>query len=50
MWDCAASAWAKLKKVRVTIGDAALIIASQCIINGYTIVTRNGLLIENWTV
>jgi predicted nucleic acid-binding protein len=58
MWDCAASIWAKLKKARITIGDADLIIASQCIISGYTIVTRNvkhfnpinGLSIENWVV
>jgi len=58
MWDCAVSTWAKLKKSRITIGDADLIIASQCIVSGYTIVTRNvkhfnpinGLPIENWAV
>ena len=60
MWEHAAQIWAKLKKMNRNIGDADLLIASQCIINGYTLVTENrkhfdpvvglniGLTIENW--
>ena len=60
MWDRAAQIWAKLRKMNRNIGDADLLIASQCIINEYTLVTENrkhfdpvvglniGLTIENW--
>jgi len=60
MWDLAAQNWAKLKKLNRNIGDADLLIASQCITNGYILVTENkkhfdpivglniGLTVENW--
>jgi len=62
MWEYAAKIWAKLKKTNRNIGDADLLIASQCIINGYTLVTENkkhfvpvvglniGLTIEDWSI
>jgi predicted nucleic acid-binding protein len=41
IWDCAASLWAKLRKSGLDIGDADVIIAAHCIINDYTLITRN---------
>ena len=60
MWELAAQSWAKLKKLNCNIGDADLLIAAQCIIHGYILVTENkkhfdsvvglniGLSVENW--
>jgi len=41
MWDCAAQIWAQLWKMNCKPGDADLLIASQCIVNGYTLITNN---------
>ena len=41
IWDCAAQNWAKLRKAGRTIGDADILIAAICIVNGYTLVTHN---------
>ena len=41
IWICAASIWAKLRKSGRTVGDADILIAAFCIINGYTLVTHN---------
>ena len=41
MWDRAAQIWAQLRKKNRTIGDADLLIASQCIVNGYKLITNN---------
>jgi len=57
IWDCAAQIWSKLRKSRLTIGDADLIIAAQCLVNGYVLVTHNtkhfavisGLQLDDWT-
>ena len=56
VWGRAASTWATLRKAGQTIGDADIIIAAHCIINGYTLVTRNAkhfkhindLLLADW--
>ena len=56
IWNCAASIWAKLRKQGRTVGDADIIIAALCIVNGYILVTHNkkhftgidGLLVEDW--
>jgi tRNA(fMet)-specific endonuclease VapC len=56
MWNRAAQIWAQLLKMNIRIGDADLLIASQCLINGYTLVTNNvsdfspidGMVIEDW--
>ena len=55
--DRAAKIWAKLRKNGFTVGDADILIAAFCIVNGYTLVTNNikhfehieGLVIEDWT-
>ena len=41
IWDCAASIWAKLRKSGRSVGDADILIAACCILNGYTLVTHN---------
>ena len=56
VWDCAAQIWAKLRKKGLTIGDADILIAAICIMNGCTLVTHNtkdfvnidGLQFVNW--
>ena len=56
--DKAADIYADRKQRGVPIDDADLLIAAQCIINGYTLVTHNirhfeyidGLLVEDWAV
>ena len=58
IWDNAAQLWAELRKRGVTIGDADILIASFCLVNGYTLVTNNtkhftgitGLNLEDWTI
>ena len=57
IWSCAASIWAKLRKAGRTVGDADILIAAFCIVNGYALVTHNakdfehidGLRIMDWT-
>ena len=56
IWDRAAQTWAKLRKSGFTVGDADIIIAAVCLVNGYTLVTNNtkdfenidGLQMVNW--
>jgi len=56
IWDEAAKMWAELRKKGHTIGDADILIATFCIVNGYTLVTNNSkhfleikeLKVENW--
>lgn len=55
-WFRAASIYAELRRMSITVGDADILIAAFCIENNYTLVTNNtkhfkdidGLLIENW--
>jgi predicted nucleic acid-binding protein len=55
-WDRAAKIWAKLRKSGFTVGDADILIAAVCLVNGYTLVTANtkdfenisGLQMVNW--
>ena len=57
IWDCAAKTWAKLRKSGITVGDFDILIASYCLVNGYTLVTCNtkdfvnidGLQVIDWT-
>ena len=57
IWDCAAQIWAKLRKQGLAVGDADILIAAFCLIDGYTLVTANtkdfenidGLQFVNWT-
>jgi len=57
IWDCAAKIWAKLRKGGRTIGDADILIAALCIVDGYDLVTHNtihfkdidGLKIIDWS-
>lgn len=57
IWDCAALLWSNLRKARRNIGDADILIAAHCIINGYTLATHNtkhfqcinNLIVEDWT-
>lgn len=54
--DTAAGLYAERKRTGTTIEDADLLIAAQCVTNGYTLVTNNtkhfsginGLLYETW--
>ena len=56
MWVKSSHIYATLRKKGFTVGDDDIFIASFCIANGYTLVTRNtkdftnipGLSIENW--
>ena len=41
MWDCAAKIWAQLWKRNCKPGDEDLLIASQCLISGYKLITNN---------
>ena len=53
----AAEIYAKLKSYGMLIADGDILIAAQCLTNGYTLITNNishferidGLDIENWT-
>ena len=49
IWKCAASIWATLRKTGYTVGDADILIAASCIVNGYTLVTHNAKDFENIT-
>ena len=56
VWDMAAQIYINLKQTGQLIGDADILIAAFCIVNGYTLVTRNkrdflrinGLQHANW--
>jgi tRNA(fMet)-specific endonuclease VapC len=56
IWERAAQVYAELYRKRLTVGDADILIAAFCLVNGYTLVTGNtkdfenigGLLLENW--
>jgi predicted nucleic acid-binding protein len=56
VWQKAVEIYIALKNVGQLIGDADILIASYCIVNGYTLVTRNisdfgrigGLKFVNW--
>ena len=56
--NTAAQIYSNLKNQGCTVDDADLLIAAQCISNGYTLVTNNtkhfenidGLSLENWAV
>jgi tRNA(fMet)-specific endonuclease VapC len=56
VWLQAASLWADLRKAGKSIGDADTIIAAQCLVNGYTLITHNtsdfqrvsGLKLMDW--
>ena len=58
IWRCAASIWASLRKTGRTVGDADILIAAYCLVNGYKLVTHNtkdfahikGLELVNWIV
>ena len=41
IWRCAASIWASLRHAGRTLGDADILIAACCLVNGYTLVTHN---------
>ena len=55
-WTRAASIYADLRRAGYTVGDADILIAAFCIVNGYTLVTNNtkdfekidGLLMVDW--
>ena len=57
VWLKAAALYGDLRRKKFTMGDADLLIAAFCIVNGYTLVTNNirhfevidGLKIEDWT-
>ena len=56
-WELAATIYSDLRKASYTVGDADILIAAFCIMDGYTLVTNNtkdfhninGLQIEDWT-
>jgi len=40
-WELAASIYTDLRKAHYTVGDADILIAAFCLIDGYTLVTNN---------
>jgi len=56
MWTIAAHIYVELRKEGFTVGDDDIFIAAFCLLNGYTLVTRNtrdfenitGLMYVNW--
>ena len=46
-WTRAASIYADLRRAGYTVGDADILIAAFCIVNGYTLVTNNTKDFEN---
>jgi len=57
VWECAAGIYADLRRAGFTVGDADILIAAFCIVNGCILVTGNpkdfeniaGLTFEDWT-
>ena len=57
-WELAATIYADLRQASFTVGDADILIAAFCIIDGYTLVTNNtkdfknisDLLMVDWVV
>ena len=56
VWKKATEIYIELKNIGQLIGDADILIASYCLVNGYTLVTRNtndferidSLKVVNW--
>ena len=56
-WELAADIYSDLRRAGYTVGDADILIAAFCLIDGYTLVTNNtkdfenvqGLQLANWT-
>ena len=56
VWEQAAIIYASIRKMGIIIGDADILTAAFCIVNGYTLVTHNtkhfdkidGLSLEDW--
>ena len=56
MWVRAANIYADLRRKSFTVGDADILIAAFCLVNGYILVTNNtkdfenvdGLQLVNW--
>ena len=40
-WELAANIYTDLRKAHYTVGDADILIAAFCLIDGYTLVTNN---------
>jgi len=57
-WELAANVYTNLRKSHYTVGDADILIAAFCLIDGYTLITNNtkdfinihGLQLVDWTI